>query len=147
MLRSAGATVAPTGLSPLDQGLTSLRYKHGLPILDMRFAMGSVALTNKPVIWSFVEGELLVGLRDDNHHTLFGFLSRAAIRAMLRQEWLRCEGPYLHVTDAGREAARRDFIGFKPPRPRSNTAVFTTVAPITIPGALRMQHCPSGSIH
>ena len=99
------AALLETARSPLVQGLTSLRYRHGIPILDMRSAMGSVALTDKPIIWSFVEGELLVGLRDNNHHTLFGFLSHAAIRAMLRQEWLRREGPYLHVTDAGREVA------------------------------------------
>ena len=36
---------------------------------------------------------------------------------MVQHGWLRREGPYLYVTEAGHETARRDFLGaYKPPR-------------------------------
>src|SRR4051812_8154861 len=116
MLRSAGVAFAPTGLSPLVQGLTSLKYKHGLPILDMRSSMGVLALLSKPAIWPMQQGQLLVGLQHYSTYAIIGFLSPAAIRTMVQHGWLRREGPYLHVTEAGRATARRDFVGaYKPP--------------------------------
>jgi hypothetical protein len=110
--------------------------------------MGSVALTDKPVIWPMQEGQVLAGLRDDNHHRTFGFLSAHAIRTMVQHGWLRREGPYLHVTDVGQQTARRDFVGdFKPPRPKASTVVLTSAAPITVPGATFLHYHPGESIH
>jgi hypothetical protein len=109
--------------------------------------MGLLALLSKPAIWPMKEGQLLVGLQHDNWYAIVGFLSAAAIRTMVQQGWLRREGPYLHVTEAGRATARRDFVGaYKPPHqyPQKSTIVLTTAAYIPGPTSL----CPtSKSIH
>src|SRR3954470_9959767 len=117
MLRSAGVAFAPTGFSPLVPRLASLKYKHGLPILDMRSSMGLLALLSKPAIWPMQQGQLLVGLQHYSTYAIIGFLSPAAIRTMVQHGWLRREGPYLHVTEAGRATARRAFVGAHQPPP------------------------------
>jgi hypothetical protein len=106
--------------------------------------MGLIAVSDWHAIWPMKEGQLLVRLQSDARHTPLGFVSAAAIRAMLQQGWLERDRLSLRVTEAGRKAARRDFRGaFKAPRRRKpldssgdRLISLTIVAPFVIPGPI-----------